>query len=223
VKILAKTPEQLNVQEIAQFKVQVNQEANKFKALMQIYSQMAVSQAVVFCNTKNKVENLTKKLQKAKFPAAEIHGDLGKKERDQVINKFRTGKIRILVATDIVGRGLDVQQVSLVICYDLPALKNKEVYLHRIGRSGRFGRKGVAINFVTPDDAALLKQIEQHYQTSGNAQISPQTPLFLLLLQLEISTCRLDELPNLGVSAGLYSFAQELKIRPQFLPMWVGL
>jgi ATP-dependent RNA helicase len=76
--------------------------------------------------------------------------------------EFRSGASRVLITTDLWGRGIDVQQVSLVICYDLPA--NRENYLHRIGRSGRFGRKGVAINFVTRDDVASLKGIERHYK-----------------------------------------------------------
>ena len=92
-----------------------------------------------------------------------MHGDMEQTQRDSVMEEFRSGSSRVLIATDLWGRGIDVQQVSLVICYDLPT--NRELYIHRIGRSGRFGRKGVAINFVTSDDVRLLKDIEQFYST----------------------------------------------------------
>lgn len=92
------------------------------------------------------------------------HGDIGQKERDVILNEFRTGSSRVLITTDLLARGIDVQQVSLVINYDLP--RNLENYIHRIGRSGRFGRKGVAINFVTNDDVRTLRELEQFYNTT---------------------------------------------------------
>ena len=84
-------------------------------------------------------------------------------ERKEVMNLFRNGELRVIVATDIISRGIDVQAVSIVINYDIP--KYKDVYVHRIGRSGRFGRKGVAINFVTQDDIKKLRTIQEYYQT----------------------------------------------------------
>jgi ATP-dependent RNA helicase len=84
-------------------------------------------------------------------------------DRADIVEQFRQGASRVLIATDLLARGLDVQQVSLVICYDLP--NNRELYIHRIGRSGRFGRKGVAINFVKEDDIRILRDIEQYYST----------------------------------------------------------
>jgi ATP-dependent RNA helicase len=92
-----------------------------------------------------------------------MHGDMPQRERDAIMEEFRSGGSRVLIATDVWGRGLDVQQVSLVISYDLP--NNRELYIHRIGRSGRFGRKGVAINFVKNDDIRILRDIEQFYST----------------------------------------------------------
>lgn len=92
-----------------------------------------------------------------------MHGDMPQKERDAIMEDFRSGTSRVLIATDIWGRGLDVQQVSLVINYDLPT--NRELYIHRIGRSGRYGRKGVAINLVRNEDVRLLRDIEQYYST----------------------------------------------------------
>jgi superfamily II DNA/RNA helicase len=92
-----------------------------------------------------------------------MHGDMEQKERNVIMSEFRTGSSRVLITTDLLARGIDVQQVSLVINYDLP--NQRETYIHRIGRSGRFGRKGVAINFVTNEDNRVLRDIEQYYQT----------------------------------------------------------
>ena len=94
-------------------------------------------------------------MRQANFTVSAMHGDMPQKERDAIMTEFRAGDSRVLIATDIWGRGIDVQQVSLVICYDLPS--NRELYIHRIGRSGRFGRKGVAINFVKADDIKILR------------------------------------------------------------------
>jgi translation initiation factor 4A len=87
------------------------------------------------------------------------HGDMDQQQRGLLMKEFRTGTTRVLVTTDLLARGIDVQQVSLVINYDLPT--NRESYIHRIGRGGRFGRKGVAINFVTTNDVAMLRDIER--------------------------------------------------------------
>ena len=92
-----------------------------------------------------------------------MHGDMFQQERELIMKEFRSGSTRVLITTDLLARGIDVQQVSLVINYDLPM--NRENYIHRIGRSGRYGRKGVAINFVTDDDEQKLKEIEQFYNT----------------------------------------------------------
>lgn len=97
------------------------------------------------------------------FTVSMMHGEMDQKERDAIMEEFRAGNSRVLIATDIWGRGLDVQQVSLVINFDLPT--NRELYIHRIGRSGRFGRKGVAINFVKNEDVRILRDIEQYYST----------------------------------------------------------
>ena len=95
-----------------------------------------------------------------------MHGDMEQKERNVIMSEFRTGSSRVLITTDLLARGIDVQQVSLVINYDLP--NQRETYIHRIGRSGRFGRKGVAINFVTNEDMRILRDIEQYYSTEIN-------------------------------------------------------
>ena len=102
-------------------------------------------------------------MRQANFTVSAMHGDMPQKERDAIMTEFRAGDSRVLIATDIWGRGIDVQQVSLVINYDLPT--NRENYIHRIGRGGRFGRKGVAINFLTGEDVRTLREIEQFYNT----------------------------------------------------------
>ena len=124
---------------------------------------MFFTQAVIFCNTKRKVDWLTEKMREANFTVSSMHGDMPQKERDAIMKEFRSGQSRVLITTDVWARGIDVQQVSLVINYDLP--NNRELYIHRIGRSGRFGRKGVAINFVKNDDIRILRDIEQYYST----------------------------------------------------------
>ena len=121
------------------------------------------SQAVIFCNTRRKVDWLTEKMREANFTVSSMHGDMKQKERNEIMQQFRSGDTRVLITTDVWARGLDVQQVSLVINYDLPT--NRENYIHRIGRGGRFGRKGVAINFLTAEDVRTLREIEQFYNT----------------------------------------------------------
>jgi superfamily II DNA/RNA helicase len=141
----------------------VDNETLKFDALCDIYSSISVSQTIIYCNSKRKSDWIREKLLAKGFTVECIHGDMRQKDRDEILNNFRSGKHRILLATDIISRGIDIQQVSLVINYDLP--KHKETYIHRIGRSGRFGRKGVSINFVTYEDRRNMKSIESFYST----------------------------------------------------------
>jgi ATP-dependent RNA helicase len=162
VKILVKRDE-LTLEGIKQFFVAVEREEWKFDTLCDLYDTLTITQAVIFCNTRKKVDWLATKMREANFTVSAMHGDMPQKERDTIMEEFRSGGSRVLIATDVWGRGLDVQQVSLVINYDLP--NNRELYIHRIGRSGRFGRKGVAINFVKNDDIGILRDVEQYYST----------------------------------------------------------
>jgi len=162
IKILVKRDE-LTLEGIKQFFIAIDKEEWKFDTLCDLYDSLTITQAVIFCNTKTKVEWLAKKMVESNFTVSSMHGDMNQKERDRIMSEFRQGNSRILITTDLWGRGLDVQQVSLVINYDLPALR--ENYVHRIGRSGRFGRKGVAINFVTTEDVRMMREIEKFYQT----------------------------------------------------------
>mmetsp|Transcript_4633 Transcript_4633/g.12895 ORF Transcript_4633/g.12895 Transcript_4633/m.12895 type:complete len:410 (-) Transcript_4633:272-1501(-) len=162
VRVLVKRDE-LTLEGIKQFFVAVEREEWKFDTLCDLYDTLTITQAVIFCNTKRKVDWLTEKMRQNNFTVSAMHGDMPQKERDAIMNEFRGGDTRVLISTDVWARGLDVQQVSLVINYDLP--NNRELYIHRIGRSGRFGRKGVAINFVRNDDIRILRDIEQYYST----------------------------------------------------------
>lgn len=162
VRILVKKDE-LTLEGIKQFYIAVEKEDWKLDTLSDLYETVTITQAVIFCNTRRKVDWLTDKLTARDFTVSAMHGDMDQTQRDVIMKEFRSGSSRVLIATDLLARGIDVQQVSLVINYDLPA--NRENYIHRIGRGGRFGRKGVAINFVTADDVRMMREIEQFYST----------------------------------------------------------
>jgi len=162
VRILVKKAE-LTLEGIKQFYIAVEKEDWKLDTLSDLYETVTITQAVIFCNTRRKVDWLTDKLTARDFTVSAMHGDMDQGQRDLIMKEFRSGSSRVLIATDLLARGIDVQQVSLVINYDLPA--NRENYIHRIGRGGRFGRKGVAINFVTADDVRMMREIEQFYST----------------------------------------------------------
>ncbi|XP_071489538.1 uncharacterized protein [Diadema antillarum] len=162
VQILVKK-EELSLDGIKQFYISVEKEEWKLETLCDLYETLTITQAVIFCNTRRKVDWLSIKMHDRDFTVSIMHGDMDQKERDKIMKEFRTGSSRVLITTDLLARGIDVQQVSLVINYDLPI--NRENYIHRIGRGGRFGRKGVAINFVTEEDKRVLKDIQQFYNT----------------------------------------------------------
>ena len=161
-KILVKT-EQLTLDGIRQFYIGIDKEIWKLDTLKDIYGKISISQSIIYCNTKKTADWLVEELTACDFACQCIHSNMKSDERKEVMNLFRNGELRVIVATDIISRGIDVQSVSIVINYDIP--KYKDVYVHRIGRSGRFGRKGVAINFVTKDDIKKLRMIQEYYQT----------------------------------------------------------
>jgi len=162
IKILVKRDE-LTLEGIKQFYIGVEREEWKLDTLCDLYETLTITQAIIYCNTRRKVEWLTQKMGEREFTVSSMHGDMDQRERDMILSEFRSGSSRVLITTDLLARGIDVQQVSLVINYDLPT--NRENYIHRIGRSGRFGRKGVAINFLTDSDVVYLKDIEEFYNT----------------------------------------------------------
>jgi translation initiation factor 4A len=162
VRILVKRDE-LTLEGIRQFYVAVEREEWKLDTLCDLYETLTITQAIIYCNTRRKVDWLAEKMSARDFTVSCVHGDMEQRERDVIMREFRSGSSRVLITTDLLARGIDVQQVSLVINYDLPT--NRENYIHRIGRSGRFGRKGVSINFLARDDVRLLRDIEQFYNT----------------------------------------------------------
>eukprot|EP00461_Guttulinopsis_vulgaris_P000224 UN00224 len=164
-RILVKK-EELTLDGIKQYFVNVEHERQKAPILFDLYSRITITQAIIFCNTRRRADDLTERMTKQDFAVSCIHGDMTPTERERVLREFRTGNTRVLISTDLLARGIDVQQVNLVINYDIPT--NKENYIHRIGRSGRLGRKGTTINFVTDRDADQLQQIEEHYKTEIN-------------------------------------------------------
>lgn len=162
IRILVKKDE-LTLEGIRQFYIAVDKEEWKLDTLCDLYETLTITQAVIFCNTRRKVDWLTEKMHGRDFTVSAMHGDMEQKERDIIMREFRSGSSRVLITTDLLARGIDVQQVSLVINYDLPT--NRENYIHRIGRGGRFGRKGVAINFISQEDVKSLREIEAFYST----------------------------------------------------------
>jgi len=168
VKVLLKK-EEIAVDLISQFYLDVEVEDYKFEVLLDLYNLISTSQAIIFCNTIRKVKWLTENLQEKNFPITAIHGKMTQQERNEIVKEFRDGKTRLLLTTDLLARGIDIPQVNLVINYDLPP--NKETYIHRIGRCGRFGKKGIAITLVKmedPMDVKALNKMKNFYNMEIN-------------------------------------------------------
>jgi translation initiation factor 4A len=162
VKILVKD-EDLTLEGIKQFYINLEHNEFKYETLCDLYDLCSVSQTIIYCNSRTMVEELYRRLGEDNFSCVCMHGDLSQDERNKIMSEFRNGTSRILISTDLLSRGIDIQQVSLVINYDIP--NNIESYIHRIGRSGRYGRKGTSINFLTRYDIKKMKDIEEYYHT----------------------------------------------------------
>jgi translation initiation factor 4A len=169
IKILV-PQEKVSLQGIKQYYIGLDYEEEKLSAVFFIYGSVTVTKSIIYCNTIMKANWLTKELVKKGHEVCCIHSDMAQRERDAVMRDFRDGSARILISSDLLARGIDIQQISLVINYDLPM--DKENYIHRIGRSGRYGRKGFAINLVTPEAQKTFKELQTHY------------------------SCKIDPLPN---------------------------
>jgi translation initiation factor 4A len=163
VRILV-PPEEVTLDGIKQFFVALDKEEWKYDVLADLYKQLTINQALIYCNKRQKAEWLAEKMNAEGFPLSFIHGEMDPDERSKRMKDFRSGTVRIMISTDLLARGIDVQQVSLVINFELPP--QRENYIHRIGRSGRFGRKGIAINIIGPEEQKALKEIETHYATT---------------------------------------------------------
>ncbi len=165
IKISVKR-EQLTLEGIAQFYIAVNDDREKYSTLKSIFSHINLSHTIIYCNSIKRVQDLYEAMCEDGFPVCRIHSNMDKSERDKAFNDFRNGQSRVLISSNVTARGIDIQQVSIVINFDLA--KCVHTYLHRIGRSGRWGRKGAGINFITRRDVMQLKKIEEHYSTQIN-------------------------------------------------------
>jgi translation initiation factor 4A len=164
IQILIKKQE-ITLEGIKQFYISCGDKPYlKFDVLCDLYKSISITQCMIFVNSKRSVDELSSKLKLKNFTISSIHGGLDQQERNSILKEFRNGKTRILICTDLLARGIDVHQVSLVINYDLPV--HIEDYVHRIGRSGRHGRKGVGINLLTSFELNDLKEIEKYYSTT---------------------------------------------------------
>jgi translation initiation factor 4A len=161
VRILV-PPEKVNLDGIRQYAFEAEREDWKFDVLLDLYKNMNISQALIYCNKRVSAEKLADNMTRAGFPITCIHSDMDVKDRMDRMTSFRKGEIRVMISTDLLARGIDVQQVSLVINYELPMQIDN--YIHRIGRSGRFGRKGTAINLLYKEDVSLMEEIKDHYK-----------------------------------------------------------
>lgn len=153
----------LTLEGIKQYFVNTKDNNWKYDVLIDIYETISISQCIIYCNSKKRVNELGNALVNQEFPVLMIHGEMPSGERKDIMERFKKGEGRILITTDLLARGIDVQQLSLVINFDLPI--ENETYIHRIGRSGRYGRKGIAINFMTDRDTYRLREIEKFYNT----------------------------------------------------------
>lgn len=162
VKLLVKQ-EMLTLEGIRQYYIRVETDNDKFAVLKDLFSTISMSQCIIYCNTRRRCDVLEEAMRNEDFPVMKITGDMSQTDRKQICNDLRSGKIRVLITTDLFARGIDVQQVSYVMNFDIP--RDVCVYLHRIGRSGRWGRKGVAINLMTRVEQTRLTAIERYYAT----------------------------------------------------------
>jgi translation initiation factor 4A len=156
-------PDEVTLDGIKQYYVALEREDWKLPVLLDIYQQITVNQALIYLNKRKKAEWLAKQLASQGFTLEYIHGEMEVAERKKRMDDFRSGAVRVLISTDLLARGIDVQQVSLVFNFDMPQFEDKENYIHRIGRCGRFGRKGTAISLLTPAEKDMMDQIATHY------------------------------------------------------------
>jgi len=194
--------------------------------LINLYANLDINQALIYCNTKKRVEELEKLMTEHDFTVSIMHGEMDQLRRDIVMKQFRSGSVRVLITTDLLARGIDVQQVGLVINYELPF--KKENYIHRIGRAGRYGRKGTAINFVLPKDAQFIKSIQDHFNTQIDEMPTDLDELWLWWEFEKINVCANAEFwellacqqSNFQLECGHLVFMQSKWVRKK-LDEWV--
>jgi len=163
IRILVKS-EMLTLEGIGQFHVALETDHDKYATLKDLFTRISVSQCIIYCNSIRRVSDLAEAMTNDGFPVCCIHSGMEKDVRDKAYQEFRSGAHRVLISSNVTARGIDIQQVSTVINFDMP--RDVHTYLHRIGRSGRWGRKGSGVNFVTRRDFRKLKEIESYYGTA---------------------------------------------------------
>jgi superfamily II DNA/RNA helicase len=155
--------ESLTLEGIKQYFIAVNDDREKYLTLKDLYQHISLSQCIIYSNSVKRVTDLYEAMKEDGFPVCCLHSNMEKSQRENVFKEFRKGSSRVLISSNVTSRGIDIQQVGVVINFDLP--KDIHNYLHRIGRSGRWGRKGTGINFITRRDIQKMKEIEQYYST----------------------------------------------------------
>lgn len=163
VRVTLKTAD-VKLDGIKQYYVQLEDESWKLDCFCDIFESLTIQSSIIFCNTKERADRLYNTLTDRGFPVSVIYGEpMTQAIRQQRMRDFRLGTTRVLIATNLLARGIDVQQVSVVFNFDMPPFEDKENYIHRIGRCGRFGRKGTAISLLTPAEKDVMDQIASHY------------------------------------------------------------
>jgi translation initiation factor 4A len=162
IKICVKA-ESLTLEGIKQYYVAVDDDREKYLTLKDLYKHITVAQCIIYSNSVKRVVDLYEAMKEDGFPVCCIHSSMEKSEREKSFKDFKGGVARVLISSNVTSRGIDIQQVSVVINFDLP--RDVHNYLHRIGRSGRWGRKGTGINFITRRDIPKMKEIEMYYST----------------------------------------------------------
>ena len=162
VVISVKT-EQLTLEGISQYFVAVENDGHKYDTLKDLYKSFSLSQCIIYCNSVKRVVDLYDAMIEDGFPVCCMHSNMNKVDRNKAFMDFKAGQFRVLISSNVTSRGIDIQQIDTVINFDIP--KDVHNYLHRIGRSGRWGRKGRGINLITRRDIIKLKEIEAYYST----------------------------------------------------------
>jgi superfamily II DNA/RNA helicase len=158
--------EKLTLEGIRQYFVAVNDDRQKYETLKDLYGKISSSQCIIYCNSVGRVSELYEAMKEDNFPVCCIHSGMDGVSRENSFAEFRCGSARVLISSNITARGIDVQQVNVVINFDVP--RDIHTYIHRIGRSGRWGRKGNGINFITRRDVYKIKEIETYYRCQIN-------------------------------------------------------
>ncbi|KAI0635634.1 DEAD-domain-containing protein [Trametes polyzona] len=177
---------ELSVDNIRQFYMDCRNEEHKYEVLVSLYSLLTIGQSIIFCQHRHTADRISQRMTAEGHKVASLHGAKDAAERDAIIDNFREGKEKVLITTNVIARGIDILQVNMVVNYDLPLMNERdhygnkedarpdiETYIHRIGRTGRFGRKGISINFV--HDKATWQQMEQIEKATGKQIVRIET------------------------------------------------